>query len=143
MHKGLILKDLIKNSKHSQKEVAKHLNIDPSYLSLILRDADLKDDVIERACAFLGIDQREHFIEDKTNSSTDGYKAKYEALMEKYENVIDKHMEEKESWLQDKHQWIVKESELNNENFELKRENLALKEKLSKYESNTDIRKMG
>ena len=135
MHKGQILKKLIKSSSFTQRKVADHLGVSENYLSTILKDANLKDEIVDPVCALLGINRDEHFIEDDSSNKV-SYKQKYEDLQDKY-------MEEKEAWLTDKQASILRESELNNEVYELKRELITLREKLSKYESNTDIRKMG
>lgn len=77
MHRGEILKNLIKRSSYTQKNVAEGIGIDHQYFSRLLKNKDLRDEVIDKVCAFLGVDREKHFNEDALLDESDLYKKKY------------------------------------------------------------------
>ena len=74
IHKGEKLRELIRKNKAKNIEIAKHIGINSNYLSTLFKDPNLSDEIIEKACEFLGIDMKDHF----TNRHDD------EVYMEKY-----------------------------------------------------------
>lgn len=113
MNKGAALKDLIRNSKFSQRYIAQQLDVNESYISLQLRNPNLADDFIKNVCDILNMDMTEHFIEE--NTPTTNYKSKYEKL--------------KETYLNEKAEWLNKAERLLAENHALKEEILELRGK--------------
>lgn len=82
MHKGRILKDLIKKSPYTQKKVAEGVDIDEKYFSVLLKNSEVKYDVIRKVCEFLGVDMEKYFSDDPFIQQDD-YMTKYIDAMEK------------------------------------------------------------
>ena len=110
LHKGKILKDLIKSSSYTQTEIAEKIGLHKSQLSTLLNRPDIKDDVIITVCDILNVDKEIYFTESSSDTS---YKSKYEKL--------------KETYLNEKEQWLNKAEELMAENHALKEEVLKLR----------------
>ena len=136
------------------------MDIDEKYFSALLKNAHLKDEIVDKVCEFLGIIKEDYFSPDAEPIVADGggaYKKKYEELLGKHEGLMDTYMVEKTEWLKERHSAISKENELRSEHFklqnelidmksellDLKNENRLLREKLGKYETNTDTSKAG
>ena len=79
IHKGEKLRELIRKNKAKNINVAKHIGINSNYLSTLFKDPDLSDEIIGKACEFLGIDMDEHFIDTLGNEQ---FMDKYIAAME-------------------------------------------------------------
>lgn len=107
VHKGEVLRKLIREKKTTGGKVAEHLGINRSYLSTLFNDPNLKDEYIDKACDFLGVDRDEYFSEDSEQNS---YINKYIEAMERLTN-------------------------LQADNIELMKENAHLKEELEQYRS--------
>ena len=142
MHKGLIIKDLIKRSDYTQKEIASAIKISPQALSVYLKEKDLKDSVINDVCEFLGIDKDEHF--SSSAELTDGEAGG--VFQKKYEELL----MEKGKWLEEKHSFVnqlgdvQKElHELRSEIFRKDRKIASLEEELSEFKTNKNIGKTG
>ena len=108
IHKGEILRKLIRDKRSTVGKVAEHLGLNRSYLSTLLNDPNLKEDFIERACEFLGVDKDQYFSENPLPPAG--------SLMEKYVRAIERL------------------NELQAENIILVKENASLKSKLDTYE---------
>ena len=102
-HKGEILKGIIKTSAYNITQVAEGIGINRSQFSTMLNSTNIKDEVIERACEFLGVDWHNYFSEEL---ATDFEKRYYELLEKRNQDL------EKIASLQDE---ILKLQQANNE----------------------------
>ena len=82
MHKGQLLKDLIKKSPFTQKKVAQGVDIDERYFSVLLKDSEVKHDLIRKVCDFLNVDMDKYFSDEPIAQDGD-YMTKYIDAMEK------------------------------------------------------------
>ena len=112
LHKGKILKELIKSSSYTQATIAEKIDINKSQFSTLLNRPDIKEEIIDSVCEALGINKEEHFF---ISTPTLDYKSRYEALQEKY--------------FEEKTQLLNQVQQLMAENHALKNEILELKEK--------------
>lgn len=80
MHKGQVLKNLIKKSSYTQKKVAQEIGVEERYFGVLLKDSNVKDELIQRVCDFLEVDVEKHF---STEEDDKNYMAKYIDAMEK------------------------------------------------------------
>ena len=95
-----------------QTKVGEALGYDHTYFSRLLRDENLRDDIVDKACEFLGIDKDKYFNENAFLTNDDSFQLKYEALLDRY-------LVEKERWLNEKHKFIDEIGELKRENADL------------------------
>jgi transcriptional regulator with XRE-family HTH domain len=99
MHRGDKIKSLIRQTGISQKSVAETLGMEPTNLSRLLKDKDLKDGIVERICEVVGVDFEENF----------GAGAEPD---EEYFTVA-KYLKEKTEWLDKRQDYIEKIEEKN------------------------------
>lgn len=121
MHKGETLKGLIKKSSFTQRKVAGELGVDEQYFSRLLKEENLKDDIVEKACAFIGVDYDKHFGAGVQEPEGD-----YISTLN-----FNQYLREKSDWLNEKHELLKEIGEKNKEISELTAENFQLKAKLN------------
>lgn len=114
MNQGDVLKKLIKKSKFTQRKIAEELGIKENYLSMLLKNAKLPDDIIERTCEILNINSNDYFSLDIPQ--VNNIQQRYERLQERYDKLTEKHFTEK--------------TKLFNQIEELRQENHALKNEI-------------
>jgi transcriptional regulator with XRE-family HTH domain len=117
MHKGQILQSLIRErSDFSQRDVATHLEKSEKYFSALLQNGKLKDELIRKACKFIGADFEENF----------GAGAESEVGVS-----MNQYLKEKGDWLNEKAELLENIGLLNNQVAELTAELYKLKEQLN------------
>ena len=126
MHRGNILKALIKQNGFTQGKVAEALGYDQAYFSKLLKDQDLKNSYIDKVCAVIGVDRDKHFTEEALASPSELYRKKHDQVLEKY-------LVEKEQWLDQKKQLLDEMADYIEQIASLKRENIALKTTVEEY----------
>jgi len=120
MNKGATLKRLIKKSKFTQRKLAEELGTTEGYFGILLKDANLASETIERVCEIIGIDPSEHFAPSHSNVNE---------LQEEYGKLKEKYLSEKEGLLSEKGDLLNQIQNLIKENQELRQENKELRNK--------------
>lgn len=121
MNQGKALREYIKESKFTQRELSKKLDMKENYFSMVLNKKVLNPDFIEKICAVLNATPEEIFIK------------KEDELKDKYKQLSKIHHELQKSCFDEKIQLVKQVQGLMTENHELKNDIHALKAELLKF----------
>ena len=128
IHKGETLKSLLRKFKVKNIDIAPALGVNSNYLSTLFKDPDLNDDIINKACEFIGVDRDKYFSEEALSPPSELYRKKYEEL-------LDKHLVQKEEWLDEKKKLLDEMADYISEIASLRREVTHLNAQVDEYKS--------
>ena len=124
MDQGKILREYIKQSKFTQRELSKRLGMRENYFSMVLNKEKLSDDFIQKVSAVLEVSPDNLFT-----IKEDSYKLKYEQLNEEYNSFQKSYLVEKSQLLNQVQELMAENHTLKNDIHALKDEILELKKK--------------